>query len=121
MGKDAVLRSPPAAGNAKNRCSARRLDIEGIVQGVGFRPFVYRLARECSIVGEVANTSSGVTIVLEGVEEDMDSFQRELVENAPPLARITKVSAYPERGDWRRHLFHQKKPGPGEKIHPHLA
>lgn len=72
------------------------MEVEGIVQGVGFRPFVYRLAREYGIGGEVANTSSGVTILLEGCEKDIESFERGLNEKAPPLARITKVSAYPE-------------------------
>jgi hydrogenase maturation protein HypF len=77
--------------------TARRLEVEGIVQGVGFRPFVYRLAREYGMGGEVANTSSGVTILLEGPEEDIESFERDLHEKAPPLSRITKVSAYPEK------------------------
>ncbi len=81
----------------KNNHTAMRLEVEGIVQGVGFRPFVYRLAREYGIKGEVANTSSGVTILLEGDEEDIESFERGLGEKTPPLARITKVSAYPEK------------------------
>ncbi|MCK7511223.1 MAG: acylphosphatase [Desulfobacterales bacterium] len=45
---------------------ARRLQVNGIVQGVGFRPFVYQLAARHGLKGEVANTSSGVTILIEG-------------------------------------------------------
>lgn len=75
---------------------ARRIDVEGIVQGVGFRPFVYQLANRHNLKGEVLNTSSGVSIHVEGIDKDIDSFCRELKKNGPPLARITDVSDYPE-------------------------
>jgi len=75
---------------------ARRIEVEGIVQGVGFRPFVYQLANRHNLKGEVLNTSSGVSIHVEGIDKDIDSFCRELKKNGPPLAHITDVSDYPE-------------------------
>lgn len=74
---------------------ARRLEISGIVQGVGFRPFVYRLAAEIGIKGEVANTSSGVSVVIEGGRCEVDSFCRNIL-HGPPLARITGMSIHDE-------------------------
>ncbi len=66
----------------------RRIFVQGIVQGVGFRPFVYAQALHRSLVGFVRNDSSGVTIEVEGTAEVLDGFSRALREEAPPLARI---------------------------------
>lgn len=66
--------------------------VEGIVQGVGFRPFVYNLALLKDLKGWVNNNSEGVYIDLEGEEKNIDSFLFELQINPPPLARIAKVS-----------------------------
>ncbi|MHB8070263.1 MAG: carbamoyltransferase HypF [Desulfobaccales bacterium] len=63
----------------------------GIVQGVGFRPFVYRLARDHHLAGWVCNTSSGVEIQVEGAAYAVDSFVRKLSANAPSLARIDAI------------------------------
>ena len=82
--------------NKKNDKEAARLEINGIVQGVGFRPFVYQLAERLEIKGEVANTSQGVTIQIEGDRSKIDSFLEELVQKCPPLARITEIKSYPE-------------------------
>ncbi len=71
---------------------AKKLEISGIVQGVGFRPFVYQLAGKCRIKGNVANTSSGVTIHIEGARADVQAFCSLLETQPPPLARITHVS-----------------------------
>jgi hydrogenase maturation protein HypF len=70
---------------------ARRLSVKGIVQGVGFRPFVYQLATELALKGQVANTSSGVTIFLEGSLVGIDTFIQRLTTQSPPLAHITHV------------------------------
>lgn len=75
---------------------ARRLNINGIVQGVGFRPFVYQLASRYKIKGEVANTSSGVAIHIEGIRDNIESFCRDLAEETPPLSHITETSIHPE-------------------------
>ena len=71
---------------------ARRVEVNGIVQGVGFRPFIYQLANKYIIKGEVANTSSGVTIHIEGTIKDVESFCRDLTEKSPPLAHIIDIS-----------------------------
>src|SRR6266704_1405637 len=69
----------------------RRILIQGIVQGVGFRPFVYGQALRWGLVGFVLNNSLGVTIEVEGSSEALDRFQRTLREEAPPLARIDSL------------------------------
>jgi hydrogenase maturation protein HypF len=69
------------------------LSIEGIVQGVGFRPFVYRLAIERKIDGWVLNSPAGVEIEAEGDRDRLHDFIRELRTKAPPLATITDLTA----------------------------
>jgi hydrogenase maturation protein HypF len=64
----------------------RRFEVTGIVQGVGFRPFVYNLAREHALCGAVHNHTAGVTIEAEGDPEALASFERDLIERRPPLA-----------------------------------
>ena len=66
---------------------ARDLVITGRVQGVGFRPFVYRLASELSLAGTVLNGSGKVFVRAEGPRERLDALERQLLEQAPPLAR----------------------------------
>lgn len=65
-----------------------QIRINGIVQGVGFRPFVYRLASEYDLKGWVLNSSAGVLIRVEGPDEQINTFARRLVEEPPPLALI---------------------------------
>lgn len=67
------------------------LKIKGIVQGVGFRPFVYRLAKTFSVKGYVNNTSEGVYAEIEGEEESCSSFLKMLRERPPALARIDDI------------------------------
>ncbi|NOY86942.1 MAG: carbamoyltransferase HypF [Deltaproteobacteria bacterium] len=69
-----------------------RIEIEGIVQGVGFRPFVYRLAEEIGLTGWVTNTSDGVLIEVEGPGEGVEMFTGRLEREAPPLSAITSVA-----------------------------
>ena len=66
----------------------QRICIQGIVQGVGFRPFVYGQALSRGLVGFVCNDSQGVTIEVEGSSEALDGFQQALHIELPPLARI---------------------------------
>lgn len=70
----------------------RRIIVQGIVQGVGFRPFVYGQARRWDLVGFVLNDSQGVTIEVEGTDTALDGFQRALQDQAPPLAHIDSVT-----------------------------
>ena len=71
----------------------QRLFVTGVVQGVGFRPFVYGLAARLDLKGWVCNTSSGVTIEIEGGPDVVREFQISLTRDAPPLARIEQVTA----------------------------
>jgi len=71
---------------------ARKLAVNGIVQGVGFRPFVYNIANRYNLKGEVANTSSGVVIHIEGLPGSIDGFTADLTAKHPPLAYIVEVS-----------------------------
>jgi len=73
----------------------RRIEIRGIVQGVGFRPRVFRLARQFGLGGWVRNDASGVTIEAFGTEAAIDAFLAELQAAPPPAARITEVTTRP--------------------------
>lgn len=75
---------------------AKRLFIvvKGIVQGVGFRPFVYNLAKKQNLKGWVNNNSEGVYIDIEGPKSTLDSFLFELKNSAPPLSMIEEISCY---------------------------
>ncbi len=67
--------------------------IKGIVQGVGFRPFVYQLARRHRVTGSVLNDTEGVFIHADGDGGDLERFLRDLTGGAPPLAMIMSVEA----------------------------
>ena len=69
----------------------RRIEISGIVQGVGFRPFVDRLATEKGLAGFVCNHPGGVTVEVEGQQEELFCFVNEISSRAPPLAEIVQV------------------------------
>ena len=79
----------------------KRIELRGVVQGVGFRPFVYRIALRCGIRGRVLNSSDGVVIEAEGAEEALARFLLVLRTDLPPLARIDQlnISGQPPRGD----------------------
>jgi hydrogenase maturation protein HypF len=70
----------------------RRISLRGIVQGVGFRPFVYNLAQRTGIRGFILNSSSGVTIEAEGADAALDEFLESLRRDPPPLARIEEIT-----------------------------
>ena len=78
---------------------ARKLVIRGIVQGVGFRPFIYQLASSRSLSGEVANTSAGVVIHVEGPGKAVEEFSTAISQKNPPLAYITDITS--ESADFR--------------------
>ncbi len=71
----------------------RRIHVDGVVQGVGFRPFIYGLAMRYALTGWVLNSSSGVDIEVQGPPEALDAFQQAIAAEAPPLARIDRVIA----------------------------
>ncbi len=70
---------------------AKRLEISGVVQGVGFRPFLFQLAGKYGFKGSVLNTPQGVSLVIEGKEELMDDFCRDIYHKSPPLARVVDI------------------------------
>jgi len=71
---------------------AMQISVRGVVQGVGFRPFVYRLAHKHALAGWVRNTSGSVEIEVEGKEESLNRFLTELQTEAPPMASIEEIS-----------------------------
>ncbi len=72
-----------------------RARIEGTVQGVGFRPYVYRLADEMGLAGHVLNDSRGVVVEVEAPSEAVERFLARLPAEAPPLATVERVVAEP--------------------------
>ncbi len=84
--------APSGSSNPVTNRLRREIHIDGIVQGVGFRPFVYGLALRHGIAGYVLNDANGVTIGAEGSPEQLASFARQLRELAPPLSRIDHFS-----------------------------
>jgi hydrogenase maturation protein HypF len=72
----------------------KAVEVAGIVQGVGFRPYVYRLAIECHLAGFITNTAAGVSIEVEGPAEAVEEFVSRLPAEAPRLARITQLVAH---------------------------
>ncbi len=78
---------------AVNRTEGRRVHINGVVQGVGFRPFVYSLAQQHQLNGWVKNTSAGVEIEVSGSLAALEAFIQDLQEKTPPLAQIDNFKA----------------------------
>jgi hydrogenase maturation protein HypF len=73
--------------------------VEGVVQGVGFRPFVYSLATRLGLAGWVGNDSGGVFAEVEGPAESVRDFLESVRRDAPPLARVDRVTAEPMTPD----------------------
>lgn len=69
----------------------KKLTVKGTVQGVGFRPFIYRVATECNLAGFIANTTNGVIIEAEGAEANVNSLIRRIVSDGPPNAQILSL------------------------------
>ena len=84
-----------AERDAVVNASGARVHVTGVVQGVGFRPFVYNLAARFGLVGWVRNTSAGVDIEVSGPGESIDRFLASLESDAPPLAHIDRLSSQP--------------------------
>jgi hydrogenase maturation protein HypF len=71
----------------------KKLRVSGVVQGVGFRPFVYRLAQKHNLTGFVQNTSSNVALEIEGTAEALDAFLHDLTTETPALACLREIIA----------------------------
>ena len=104
----------------------QRFTVAGVVQGVGFRPFVHRLATELGLAGFVGNDSGAVFIEVQGPVARIDEFGRRLHAEAPPLARINTVSiaeidANLLGGNGFRIVDSQTAPGATTPIPPDIA
>jgi len=101
-----------------------KIKVRGVVQGVGFRPFVYRLACEHNLKGWVRNTSGNVAIEVEGNEENLKNFLGDLEAKVPPMAHIEKVEAAfrPPKGhtDFKI-LESQSQKGKYQLVSPDIA
>ena len=101
-----------------------KVHITGIVQGVGFRPFVYNLATRLALKGWVKNTSAGVDIEVDGEKNILDDFIRALRDEAPPLSRIDDFSASfgPGNGFTQFDIIHSESvDGAFQPISPDVA
>lgn len=110
-----------AGADARTRISVR---VEGIVQGVGFRPHVHSLAQRLRLAGWVGNDGRGVFIEAEGEPEDIARFQADLRDQAPPLAAIHRMTAVeiPARGEHGFRIADSAQDaGPATLISPDAA
>ncbi|MEM2394549.1 MAG: acylphosphatase, partial [Candidatus Bathyarchaeia archaeon] len=83
-----------------------KIRIIGIIQGVGFRPFVYRIAVKNGLKGYVRNMGdASVEILLEGLEKAISSFLKDLEEKKPPLAQLHKVIVTELDGEYEHSDF----------------
>jgi hydrogenase maturation protein HypF len=108
----------------KQSIKSASISVRGIVQGVGFRPFVYGLAVKHSLKGWVYNTSEDVRIEVEGEAEAVEQFELELKTEAPPLAHIEAVTIehHAPRGYKNFEIrYSQKQEGKYQLISPDVA
>ena len=75
----------------ENNIAAKKLEINGLVQGVGFRPFLLNLAKQYALTGTVSNTSSGVLAIIEGSLSRLDQFIHAIEKKKPPLSSVTFI------------------------------
>lgn len=109
---------------ADSAVQLKQISVRGVVQGVGFRPFVYRLAHDHGLAGWVLNHSGGVEIEVEGPPPALDAFVHDLVAQAPPLARIVAVEVRdaPPNGYTRFEIRHSvAEEGRYQLISPDIA
>jgi hydrogenase maturation protein HypF len=103
--------------------SACCIRVRGVVQGVGFRPFVYRLAQANTLHGWVLNAEEGVEIHLEGAETGLEAFVRELKAQPPPAASIAEIDVLPAEPEGLHEFTireSQRRQRPTVRISPDL-
>ena len=112
------------ARRGEGELTARRLRVRGVVQGVGFRPFVYNLALRCGLHGWVRNTSAGVEIQIEGQEAAVAAFRAALPREAPPRAFIAALGDEPAAAEGAtafRILESADEPSAYQLVSPDIA
>jgi len=87
-----VSARPASDPHVSDRVRAR-IRVRGVVQGVGYRPFVHRVATEWGLAGHVGNDTDGVFVEVEGSPDAVEAFSRRLRGDAPPLARVDAVES----------------------------
>ncbi len=118
------VRGAPGDGDRESGRDAVRLTVRGVVQGVGFRPYVYTLAQRHGVTGWVRNTSAGVQVLVEGDPAAVESFAAALPREAPPRSRITSCvveAAEPEGASAFVILASATDPAAYQLVSPDLA
>jgi len=86
------LRRNSASLSHESALQRRRVTVQGIVQGAGFRSFVSTLARHWELSGHVLNDSTGVIVEVQGLEPSIESFLDALLTDVPPLSHIDAIN-----------------------------
>ncbi len=106
-----------------NAAVRHRIRVTGVVQGVGFRPFVHRLASDLALGGYVGNDAGGVFVEVEGQPLDVACFERRLLEEAPPMARVASMepSEVGTTGERQFRIVESEQGGARTFISPDVA
>ncbi|HIQ38496.1 MAG TPA: carbamoyltransferase HypF, partial [Methanothermococcus okinawensis] len=104
----------------------KKIVIKGIVQGVGFRPFIYRIGRDNNLRGYVKNMGNYVEIVVAGEDRDIKNFLRDIKNKKPPLAKIEKIEVSDYNGPFNYRNFviegsDSKTDGDGGTVPPDVS
>ncbi|OIJ65263.1 carbamoyltransferase HypF [Streptomyces mangrovisoli] len=113
------MSTPPAAVDS-GPALRRRVVVRGVVQGVGFRPYVHNLATSLCLTGHVTNTADGVVAEVEGAPAAVTHFCDRLAADAPPLARVDTVDHHdvPAAGDTGFAILASRSGGPARTLIP---
>ncbi|MGW7056620.1 carbamoyltransferase HypF [Streptomyces sp. NPDC054887] len=112
--------SPPEPAVVDGTVERRRVTVRGVVQGVGFRPFLYALATELRLTGHVTNTPEGVVAEVQGPPSAVARFCARISTQAPPLARVESVNHHevPATGGAGFAIIASRKDGPARTLIP---
>ncbi|MEU8577649.1 carbamoyltransferase HypF [Streptomyces asoensis] len=112
------MSAPPSARTAEDAPLRRRVTVRGVVQGVGFRPYVYGLATGLALAGHVTNTPDGVVVEVEGAAAAVARFCERIAAQAPPLARVESVHHREVRacGDTAFTILASRTDGPARTL-----
>jgi hydrogenase maturation protein HypF len=91
--------TPPSPATVDQKIQGEHIRVRGLVQGVGFRPAVWRLANDCGLSGDVLNDGQGVLIRAWGTSQELDEFVERLQKEGPVLARIDSIDRTPLVGE----------------------
>ncbi|MGV9247784.1 carbamoyltransferase HypF [Streptomyces sp. NPDC003710] len=114
------MNGPPPAAVTVHASLRRRVTVQGVVQGVGFRPYVHALATALDLYGHVTNTPEGVVVEVEGDPAAVARFCDRIAVDAPPLARVDSVhhQEVPATGDTAFTILASRADGPARALIP---